>query len=225
MSTTPDKLKAEIVKAAREALVAAQGAESEALYTTIIAELDKFYGGNQKEMAAALQSAARVIEAEVGCDEAMEFKQRTCETMLRVSMQARHRGGDLARIRPTATPPEGLSTLPFKELAYIYVSSNDFERDLAYYKKILKAASLWACNEDECRTTGLRLADGPLFVLTERKIAGGFEPVFYVDNLQSTVAGLKKRGWTCLEVPSIKPRGSAFRFADPSGNMFSILQK
>src|SRR5439155_564962 len=49
---------------------------------------------------------------------------------------------------------------PFAKLAYLYVGTSDFKRDLEYYTKVLGAEVLWNYNEFDANVAGLRLAEG-----------------------------------------------------------------
>ncbi len=78
-----------LLQIALSALSNASQEEAEQKLTSIITMLEKQYGENQKEVAAELQRLAREIETSGKIDQAIEFKQRTTEIMLRVSMERR----------------------------------------------------------------------------------------------------------------------------------------
>lgn len=78
-----------LLQIALSALATASQEDAEQKLTSIVALLESQYGENQKEVAAELQRLAREIESSGKFDQAIEFKQRTTEIMLRVSMERR----------------------------------------------------------------------------------------------------------------------------------------
>lgn len=226
MSTSPENIRPEILSLARKALDLGKEAEAEDLYLALIAKLDAFYASNQKEMAAELQAVARIIESDLGAEPAIEFKQRTCETMLRMSMQARHRGRALPPRLPSAPiNPASAGLTPFKEIACIYISSTSFDRDLAFYKDLFKIEPEWQLNSDEQRVAALRLASGPLFLLTDPPVAPGFVPLFLVDNLDSAVERLKDCQKVTREPAMPGSEGPVYVVSDLCHNKFCLQAK
>jgi hypothetical protein len=72
--------------------------EAEEKLASIITSIEQHYGENQKEVANELQRLAKEIENSGQIEKAIEFKQRTTELMLRISME-RRRG-----LRESRTP-------------------------------------------------------------------------------------------------------------------------
>jgi hypothetical protein len=52
---------------------------------------------------------------------------------------------------------------PLGKLAYLYVGTAAFERDVAYYRDVLGAEVVWAFNAYGAKVAALRVCDGPLF--------------------------------------------------------------
>lgn len=78
-----------LLQRALSALVEPSSDDVERKLTGIITAIEERYGENQKEVAAELQRLAREIENNGQINEAIEFKQRTTEIMLRLSMERR----------------------------------------------------------------------------------------------------------------------------------------
>jgi hypothetical protein len=78
-----------LLQRALAALVEPSSDDVERQLTGIITSIEERYGENQKEVAAELQRLAREIENNGQGSEAIEFKQRTTEIMLRLSMERR----------------------------------------------------------------------------------------------------------------------------------------
>jgi len=89
ISSSNSSYSASLLEIALSALTTASQEEAEQKLVSIIASLEKQYGENQKEVAAELQRLAREIENSGKLEQAIEFKQRTTEIMLRVSMERR----------------------------------------------------------------------------------------------------------------------------------------
>jgi predicted enzyme related to lactoylglutathione lyase len=206
---------------AAEALDTTDSAKVDELYTAIVTEVHKAFNNNQRDAAAELQRLAKIIETSRTVDESLTFKQRTCEVMLKMSMAERHKGKPLPATTPSSPPP---AQLPFKSLDYLYVGTDDFDRDVKHYRDVLKAELIWAFEKFGAKVAALRLAYGPLLLLADHKKAPSVEPIFSVDNLEKTIKELKERGLQQLEGPVETPNGPAYTFRDQSGNGFSILQ-
>jgi catechol 2,3-dioxygenase-like lactoylglutathione lyase family enzyme len=113
---------------------------------------------------------------------------------------------------------------PFGKLGYLYVGTADFERDLAYYTKVLGAEVLWNYHKFDAHVAGLRLGEGPQYLLADHRPAPSCLPLFEVPDLKAATKALRARGW--------KPKGSSFEippgpcyvFDDPSGNPIGIFE-
>jgi hypothetical protein len=113
---------------------------------------------------------------------------------------------------------------PFGRLAYLYVGTSDFKRDLEYYTDVLEAKVLWNYNEFGANVAGLRLSDGPQFLLADHRPAPSCLPLFEVKDLKATAKELKGRGWK-PEGRSVEiPPGPCYVFKDPSGNPLGIFE-
>jgi predicted enzyme related to lactoylglutathione lyase len=113
---------------------------------------------------------------------------------------------------------------PLGTLAYLYVGTADFDRDAAFYERVLGAARVWAFHAFGARVAAFRLCGGPLLLLADHRPAPSCLPVFAVADLEAAAAGLKARGWQSDGDVFEVPNGPCLRFTDPSGNQFAILQ-
>ena len=113
---------------------------------------------------------------------------------------------------------------PFATLEFLYVGTADFERDLAYYRDVLKAELLWNKTGFGAHVAAFRVSEGPLLLLADHRPAPSCMPVFEVKDLSRTVKALTKRGWKpdggLLEIPN----GPCYAFEDGSGNRFAIFE-
>jgi predicted enzyme related to lactoylglutathione lyase len=113
---------------------------------------------------------------------------------------------------------------PLGRLAYLYIGTAAFDRDVAYYRDVLGAEVVWAFNAFDAKVAALRVADGPLFLLADHRPAPSCMPILAVENLEATVEELKERGWhfegNLFEIPN----GPCCRFNDPSGNPLALFQ-
>jgi predicted enzyme related to lactoylglutathione lyase len=113
---------------------------------------------------------------------------------------------------------------PLGKLAYLYVGTADFERDCAYYGDVLGAERVWAFDAFGAKVAAFRLCEGPLVLLADHRPAPTCMPVLAVADLAATVAALQARGWQSRGEAFEIPNGTCYRFDDPSGNAYALLQ-
>jgi catechol 2,3-dioxygenase-like lactoylglutathione lyase family enzyme len=110
------------------------------------------------------------------------------------------------------------------KLGYLYVGTSDFKRDLEYYTKVLGAEILWNYHEFGANVAGLRLGEGPQYLLADHRPSPSCLPLFEVEDLNATAKGLRTRGWK-PEGKSVEiPPGPCYVFRDPSGNPLGIFE-
>lgn len=95
-----------LLQIALSALTNHSADEAEEKLASIITSIEQHYGENQKEVANELQRLAKEIENSGQIEKAIEFKQRTTELMLRISME-RRRG-----LRESRTPMAEINPNP-----------------------------------------------------------------------------------------------------------------
>lgn len=113
---------------------------------------------------------------------------------------------------------------PLGELKYLYVGTQDFERDLAYYRDTVGAEVVWNFREFGARVAALRLGAGPLFLLADHRPAPTCMLVYAVEEIDPLIRELKKRGWKADAGPFEIPDGPCYTFRDPSGNPLAVFQ-
>ena len=113
---------------------------------------------------------------------------------------------------------------PFKKLKYLYVGTSDFERDLAYYRDILKADLVWNLTGFGVHVAAFKVGAGPMVLLADHRPAPSCMPVYAVENLGAAVRALRKQGWKPdggrIEIPN----GPCYAFEDSSKNRFGIFE-
>ncbi|MCA1814444.1 MAG: VOC family protein [Halobacteriales archaeon] len=113
--------------------------------------------------------------------------------------------------------------LPFGELRYLYVGTEDTKRDLAYYRDVLGAEVVFDLEAFGAKVAAVRLTpQGPLWLLADHREAGSVLPCFAVPDLDKTVKAFRKRGWKEKAGPIEIPDGPCILFEDPSGNELAV---
>ena len=110
------------------------------------------------------------------------------------------------------------------KLGYLYIGTSDFKRDLEYYTKVLGAKVLWNYHEFDASVAGLRLGEGPQYLLADHRPAPSCLPLFEVEDLKATAKGLRARGWKPDGESVEIPPGPCYVFKDPSGNPIGIFE-
>jgi|AGTN01.1.fsa_nt_gi Glyoxalase/Bleomycin resistance protein/Dioxygenase superfamily. len=104
------------------------------------------------------------------------------------------------------------------------MGSSDYDRDLTYYRDVLKAQQVWNFDRFGSRITAFSLCAGPLILVADHRTAPACQPVFRVADLSASARDLRQRGWQPSAGPFGTPNGEAYSFKDPSGNAFAIYQ-
>ena len=112
---------------------------------------------------------------------------------------------------------------PLGALRYLYVGSNDPAADIAYWKDVVGAAVEWDYTEFDTRVAGVRVADGPLWIVAGHRAGKGVLPIFVVPDLDQAADALGSRGWKPAEGPVEIPDGPCYLFKDPSGNEIALV--
>ncbi len=207
-----------IIALATQALESSDPATSEAVYNQIVVQVQKTFNNNQRDVAAELQRLSKIIEASRNADDSNTFKQRTCESMLKISMAERHKGKAAPVLQPAKAPPL------FQNLEYLSVGTSAFEHDARFYLNTLKAELLWAFRRSESNFAAFKVVYGPPLLLTDQLSAPNIQPMFSVSDLDAAIQALKKNGLESGERFNT-PVGQCCTFKDPSGNSYRLLQK
>lgn len=112
--------------------------------------------------------------------------------------------------------------LPLGRLKYLYVGSTDVGADLAYHRDVLGGEVEWDYSEFGTRVAGVRLADGPLWIVAGHRPPGVL-PVFAVPDVERLTREWRTRGWSEESGPVEIPDGPCYLFRDPSGNQVAVV--
>ena len=112
---------------------------------------------------------------------------------------------------------------PLGVLKYLYVGSGMFDADADFYGGVIGAEKVWDFNNFGARVAAFRVADGPLFILADHRLAPSCLPVFAVADVETTTAELRSRGWKAEAGPFEIPDGPCYLFRDRSGNQLAVF--
>jgi catechol 2,3-dioxygenase-like lactoylglutathione lyase family enzyme len=115
---------------------------------------------------------------------------------------------------------------PVGELVYLYVGTDDVERDRAFYIEALGAEPVWRFNAFATEVAAVRLAPGaPLVLLAEHRPAPSCLPIWSVTDLEGAVARLGASGFEAHGETAGTPDGPVHVLRDPSGNEIGLLRQ
>jgi len=112
----------------------------------------------------------------------------------------------------------------FGRLRYLYMGTSNVQKDVDYYTKALGAEKIWDISSFGTRVAALRLGNGPLLILADHRPAPSCILIFQVDDLEAISKELRRRGWKPEGERFEIPEGPCYRFNDPSGNLFALLE-
>ena len=112
----------------------------------------------------------------------------------------------------------------FGELRFLYVGTDKFEEDLAYYSGSIGARVIWNRRAFGARVAALSLGEGPLWLLADHRPPRTCLPIFEVKDLRRAMKELKASGAEPERGPLEIPNGPCCVFRDRSGNEFAIFQ-
>jgi Zn-dependent M16 (insulinase) family peptidase len=88
---------------ASRAIAQSNQVDSGRAYEEIVRELSARHSGDQRDVAAALQTLAKEVESKLGSQTAFTFKQRSCEVLLVYNMEARRAGRKVVPAAPVGS--------------------------------------------------------------------------------------------------------------------------
>lgn len=110
-------------------------------------------------------------------------------------------------------------------LVYLYVGSDDVERDLAFYLGKLHGEQLWRVGSGGVEVAAVRLGDGPAVLLADHRPAPSVLQIWAVPDLDDAAARLRAAGWNGSDRTVEVPDGPCLILADPSGNELGLLEQ
>lgn len=112
------------------------------------------------------------------------------------------------------------------KLAYLYVGTDDVDRDRAFYLQALGAAPVWRFRAFATDVAAVRMgSDGPLVLLAEHRTAPSCLPIWTVPDLDAAIARLGTSGFEAYGETAGTPDGPVHVLRDPSGNEIGLLQQ
>lgn len=113
----------------------------------------------------------------------------------------------------------------FLSLDYLYVPAKEIEASVRYYTEELGGELVWKIRAFETWVAAIRLsATGPMVLLAEHLQGDGLILIYRVEQLESTIAELRARGWIHESGPFEIPNGPCCTFRDPTGVRLAIYE-
>jgi hypothetical protein len=167
---------------AEKALAELDSEKAEHLFLELVLAIEEAVNKNQKGVAAELQRIAREIESSGKVDDALRFKQRTCEVMLRRSMAERRRN--------QAPPTQARDTKSLTQMIFIC-----FAADPSSYAAFMQRTGL----NQELRvlpdgSRWLRSKDSQLILICRQGRLSGYFPLFVAPSREDAARQLQENG-------------------------------
>ncbi len=112
-----------------------------------------------------------------------------------------------------------------RQLVYLYVGSDDVDRDLGFYRDQLGGELVWRSEGFGAEVAAVRLGDGPLVLLADHREAPSVLPIWAVGDLEGELARLESAGWTGSARRVEVPDGPCAILVDPSGNEVALIER
>jgi catechol 2,3-dioxygenase-like lactoylglutathione lyase family enzyme len=111
-------------------------------------------------------------------------------------------------------------------LVYLYVGTDDVDRDRDFYVEALGAEPVWRFRAFDTDVAAVRLGPGvPLVLLAEHRPAPSCLPIWSVTDLDAAIARLEASGFETQGVTAGTPDGPVHVLRDPSGNETGLLRQ
>lgn len=215
MTAPPEYDDRQLVAQATEALAATDLSDADSRWRQFVQSVRQHFKSDERSVATELQRLAKLVEAQSTTDDAMNFKQRTCQTMLMLSMEERHKNRTPAPARAAGSARQ----LPFANLEVLVIGTTRFQEDLDFYQS-LNCEVVWQKQVGEKKFALLNLAAGTPTLLMEHENAFA-APAYSSADTGLTMAALKEKN--VVPCQSMEwPNGSAQRFETPSGSGFIL---
>ncbi len=112
------------------------------------------------------------------------------------------------------------------KLAYLYVGTDDVDRDRAFYLQAFGAAPVWRFQAFATDVAAVRMApDAPLLLLAEHRTTPSCLPIWTVPDLDAAIARLGASGFETHGETAGTPDGPVHVLRAPSGNEIGLLQQ
>ncbi len=112
------------------------------------------------------------------------------------------------------------------ELVYLYVGTDDVDRDRAFYLEALGGEPVWRFQAFATDVAAVRLGPGaPLVLLAEHRPTPSCLPIWAVPDLAAAIERLGASGFDVHGETAGTPDGPVHVLRDPSGNELGLLQQ
>jgi len=113
----------------------------------------------------------------------------------------------------------------FLSLDYLYVPTRDIEASVRYYTDQLRGELVWKIHAFNAWVAAVRLSPtGPLVLLADHLHGDTPILIYRVEQLETSVAALRVRGWIPESGPLEIPNGPCYTFRDPTGVRLAIYE-
>lgn len=212
----------EFLEQARHALQETDSEKAETFYMELITSIEALYGKSQKDVANELQRIAKFIETEGDLNVSMEFKQRTCEVLLKRGMEERQRNrAALPPMKAKAEVAEPVK-LPWLRSEILLLAVPDFDSQSTFFKE---AAGLPLLHFSEERGRKMALFDfGAAYrvLLFESRQLSGFMPLLLTEDFEESQKRMRVLGFVAAPASLELPRGTVSIFRDRLGNSYGL---
>jgi hypothetical protein len=110
------------------------------------------------------------------------------------------------------------------ELRFLYIGSDDTERDLAAWLSLPDARLRWRFQAFDADVAAVDLGAGPLVLVADHRQSGSVLPIYAVADLEASTEALEAGGWTGHGPPAGTPEGPAVIMTDGSGVEVALLR-
>jgi predicted enzyme related to lactoylglutathione lyase len=111
------------------------------------------------------------------------------------------------------------------KVVYLYVGSDDVDADLKFFVDGLGGEQAWRFHEFDADVAGVRMGDGPMYIVANHRPAGSLLPIIAVDNLDATATDLKAAGFSDLGTTVEVPDGPVMVLRAPAGNEVGLMHQ
>lgn len=116
-------------------------------------------------------------------------------------------------------------TLPFDQLDFLYIPSQDVAADARYFADVLGGAVLFAIDDGGTRAAMVELAPHPpRLIFTDHLEGDRAIMIFRVPKLRTALKTLVGRGWEKAETFEI-PQGPCCSFVTPTGQRVALYER
>jgi hypothetical protein len=110
------------------------------------------------------------------------------------------------------------------ELRFLYVGSDDTERDVRAWLAVPGAKLRWRFQAFDADVAAVDFGVAPLVLVADHRPARSVLPIYAVADLDETTDAMVAVGWTHHVGPLGTPEGPAVVLADGSGTLLALLR-